>query len=107
MWKVYVFLLLVLVDLLTLSLLLRYWTILIGNLVCVFIPMLGIDFIFIYIYNYFLLQEYLKEEPYTAEEIEKITGKSLDLIFADSASSLDVLKAAKHYKLFQVILYLI
>lgn len=64
-------------------------------------------YIHIYIYNYFLLQEYLKEEPYTAEEIEKITGKSLDLIFADSASSLDVLKAAKHYKLFQVILYLI
>lgn len=53
------------------------------------------------------MQEYLKEEPYTAEEIEKITAKSLDLIFADSASSLDVLKAAKHYKLFQVLLYLI
>ncbi|KAJ9546388.1 hypothetical protein OSB04_018931 [Centaurea solstitialis] len=47
------------------------------------------------------VKEYLKEEPYTAEEIEKITGKSLNLIFADSASSLDVLKAAKHYKLFQ------
>lgn len=62
--------------------------------------------LYIRIYN-FLLQEYLKEEPYTAEEIEKITVKSLDGIFADSASSLDVLKAAKHYKLFQVILYLI
>ncbi|KAI3717665.1 hypothetical protein L1987_69424 [Smallanthus sonchifolius] len=47
------------------------------------------------------VKEYLKEEPYIAEEIEKITCKRLDLIFADSASSLDVLKAAKHYKLFQ------
>ncbi|KVH96422.1 Galactokinase [Cynara cardunculus var. scolymus] len=47
------------------------------------------------------LCEYLKEEPYTVEEIEKITAKTLDAIFADSASSLDVLKAAKHYKLFQ------
>ncbi|XP_076922357.1 galactokinase-like [Bidens hawaiensis] len=47
------------------------------------------------------VKEYLNEEPYTAEEIEKITLKSLDLIFAGSASSLDVLKAAKHYKLFQ------
>lgn len=54
--------------------------------------------------NYIPLQEYLKEEPYTAEEIEKITSKSLDLIFADSASSLDVIKAAKYYKLFQVCL---
>lgn len=51
---------------------------------------------------FLLWQEYLKEEPYTAEEIEKITGKKLDLIFVDSASSLDVIKAAKHYKLFQV-----
>ncbi|PWA66606.1 mevalonate/galactokinase family protein [Artemisia annua] len=50
------------------------------------------------------VKEYLKEEPYTAEEIEKITSKSLDLIFADSASSLDVIKAAKYYKLFQVCL---
>ncbi|KAL8238010.1 hypothetical protein R6Q59_019091 [Mikania micrantha] len=48
-----------------------------------------------------LLKEYLKEEPYKAEEIEKITSRSLALIFADSASSLDVLKHAKHYKLFQ------
>ncbi|KAD3066696.1 hypothetical protein E3N88_34576 [Mikania micrantha] len=46
-------------------------------------------------------REYLKEEPYKAEEIEKITSRSLALIFADSASSLDVLKHAKHYKLFQ------
>ncbi|PWA36104.1 mevalonate/galactokinase family protein [Artemisia annua] len=47
------------------------------------------------------VKEYLKEQPYTAEEIEKITSKSLDFIFADSASSLDVIKAAKYYKLFQ------
>ncbi|KAL4574025.1 hypothetical protein LXL04_020847 [Taraxacum kok-saghyz] len=45
--------------------------------------------------------EYLKEELYTVEEIEKITGKKLDLIFVDSASSLDTIKTAKHYKLFQ------
>ncbi|KAI3791543.1 hypothetical protein L2E82_05349 [Cichorium intybus] len=48
------------------------------------------------------VKEFLKEEAYTAEEIEKITGKSLNLIFADSASSLDVIKAAKHYKLFRL-----
>lgn len=47
------------------------------------------------------VKEYLKEEPYTAAEIEKITGESLQSIFASSSSSLDVLKAAKDYKLFQ------
>ena len=49
-----------------------------------------------------LLQELLKEEPYTVNEIEKITGENLDSIFHNSASSLDVLKAAKHFKLYQV-----
>ncbi|XAR56975.1 Galactokinase [Bertholletia excelsa] len=47
------------------------------------------------------LQELLKEEPYTAEDIEKTTGEKLESIFANSPSSLDVIKAAKHYKLFQ------
>jgi len=48
------------------------------------------------------LQKLLLEEPYTAEEIEKITGESLTSIFKSSQTSLDVIKAAKHYKLFQV-----
>jgi N-acetylgalactosamine kinase len=36
------------------------------------------------------------------EEIEKITGESLTSVFKSSQTSLDVIKAAKHYKLFQV-----
>jgi len=48
------------------------------------------------------LQKLLHEEPYTAEEIEKITGESLTSVFKSSQTSLDVIKAAKHYKLFQV-----
>lgn len=48
------------------------------------------------------LQEFLHEEPYTAEDIEKITEESLVSIFANSPTSLDVLRAAKHFKLFQV-----
>ncbi|KAM7484953.1 hypothetical protein LguiA_000962 [Lonicera macranthoides] len=47
------------------------------------------------------VKKLLKEEPYTAEDIEKITGGKLESIFSDSPTSLDVLKAAKHYKLFQ------
>jgi N-acetylgalactosamine kinase len=47
------------------------------------------------------VKDLLNEEPYTAEEIEKITGKKLESIFSDSQSTLDVLKAAKHYKLYQ------
>lgn len=47
------------------------------------------------------IKELLTEEPYTAEDIEKITGESLTSIFANSPSSLDVLRAAKHFKLFQ------
>ncbi|XP_010671022.2 galactokinase [Beta vulgaris subsp. vulgaris] len=47
------------------------------------------------------VKENLKEEPYTAEDIEKITNESLPSIFSDSPSSLDVLKAAQHYKLHQ------
>jgi N-acetylgalactosamine kinase len=48
------------------------------------------------------LQKLLHEEPYTDEEIKKITGESLTSVFQNSPTSLDVLKAAKHYKLFQV-----
>ncbi|XP_028122377.1 galactokinase-like [Camellia sinensis] len=48
------------------------------------------------------VKELLSEEPYTAEDIEKIIEENLQSVFADSQSSLDVLKAATHYKLFQV-----
>ncbi|KVH90195.1 galactokinase-like [Cynara cardunculus var. scolymus] len=47
------------------------------------------------------VKKFLKEDPYTVEDIEKITSESLRSIFANSTSSLDVLAAAKHYKLFQ------
>ncbi|XP_052187867.1 galactokinase-like isoform X2 [Diospyros lotus] len=47
------------------------------------------------------VKELLSEEPYTAEDIEKITEADLRSIFANSPTSLDVLKAARHYKLFQ------
>ncbi|MFQ6655351.1 hypothetical protein Gotur_025945 [Gossypium turneri] len=47
------------------------------------------------------VKEYLKEKPYTAEEIEKITEKHLPSILGDNPTSLDVLKAAKHFKLHQ------
>jgi len=49
------------------------------------------------------LKEFLKEEPYTAEEIEIITEEKLTSIFGDSPTSLDVLSAAKHFKLHQVL----
>ncbi|KAK2991042.1 hypothetical protein RJ640_019363 [Escallonia rubra] len=48
-----------------------------------------------------VVKELLNEEPYTAADIEKITEEKLHLVFADSPSSLDVLNAAKHFKLFQ------
>ncbi|EEF43117.1 galactokinase, putative [Ricinus communis] len=47
------------------------------------------------------VKEFLKEEPYSAEEIEKITEEDLSSIFSNSPTSLDVLKAAKHFKLHQ------
>ncbi|EXC27501.1 hypothetical protein L484_004573 [Morus notabilis] len=47
------------------------------------------------------VKELLKEEPYTAEEIETITEESLPSVLGNSPSSLDVLKAAKHFKLHQ------
>lgn len=53
-----------------------------------------------------LQKEFLNEEPYCAEDIEKITEEKLKVVFANSPSSLDVLRAAKHFKLHQVIFYL-
>ncbi|XP_030508612.2 galactokinase isoform X2 [Cannabis sativa] len=47
------------------------------------------------------LKEYLKEEPYTTQDIEQIVEENLSSIFKDSPSSLDVLKAATHFKLYQ------
>ncbi|WOH07371.1 hypothetical protein DCAR_0726801 [Daucus carota subsp. sativus] len=47
------------------------------------------------------VKELLNEDPYTSEDIEKITGEKLLEVFANSPSSLDVLKAASHFKLFQ------
>ncbi|KAM7279429.1 hypothetical protein ACFE04_006563 [Oxalis oulophora] len=47
------------------------------------------------------VKEFLKEEPYTAEEIEEITEEKLATILGDNQSFLDVLKAAKHFKLHQ------
>ncbi|XP_041001981.1 galactokinase-like [Juglans microcarpa x Juglans regia] len=47
------------------------------------------------------VKEFLKEEPYMAEEIEIVTAEKLPSIFGNSPSSLDVLKAAKHFKLHQ------
>nr|DAD32593.1 TPA_asm: hypothetical protein HUJ06_011444 [Nelumbo nucifera] len=47
------------------------------------------------------VKEFLKEEPYIAEETEKITEENLPSVLGSSPTSLDVLRAAKHYKLFQ------
>ncbi|KAI5650945.1 hypothetical protein M9H77_36950 [Catharanthus roseus] len=47
------------------------------------------------------IKEFLKNEPYSAEEIEKITEEKLETVFAASPSSLDVLRAAKNFKLHQ------
>ncbi|KAK4770883.1 hypothetical protein SAY87_031415 [Trapa incisa] len=47
------------------------------------------------------IEELLHEEPYTAEDIEKITVENLSTVLGHSPSSLDVLKAAKHFKLYQ------
>lgn len=52
------------------------------------------------------MQEFLKEEPYSAEDIEEIINEKLGVVFATSPSSLDVLRAAKHFKLHQVTLLL-
>ncbi|KAL2244329.1 galactokinase [Sesamum indicum] len=47
------------------------------------------------------VKEFLKEEPYSSEEIEQIINEKLPTVFANSPSSLDVLRAAKHFKLHQ------
>ncbi|PKI62647.1 hypothetical protein CRG98_016918 [Punica granatum] len=47
------------------------------------------------------VKEFLKEEPYGAEDIEKITEEDLPSVLGHSPTSLDVLKAAKHFKLHQ------
>ncbi|KAL0433915.1 UNVERIFIED_CONTAM: Galactokinase [Sesamum latifolium] len=47
------------------------------------------------------IKEFLKEEPYSSEEIEQIINEKLPTVFANSPSSLDVLRAAKHFKLHQ------
>ncbi|KAG5632387.1 hypothetical protein H5410_004104 [Solanum commersonii] len=47
------------------------------------------------------VKELLHEEPYTSEDIENITKEKLETIFAASPTSLDVLCAAKCYKLHQ------
>ncbi|XVE65491.1 hypothetical protein DITRI_Ditri08aG0004100 [Diplodiscus trichospermus] len=47
------------------------------------------------------VKEFLKEEPYTTEEIEKIIVENLPSILGDNPTLLDVLKAAKHFKLQQ------
>ncbi|CAM6084485.1 unnamed protein product [Calypogeia fissa] len=47
------------------------------------------------------VEEYLHEEPYTADELEGILKQSLHSIMAKSPSSLAVLAAAKTFKLLQ------
>ena len=71
-------------------------------------PILGHSFIPLSSFSIFLFlclslpKELLKEEPYTAEEIEQITVDNLPSVLDNSPTSLDVLKAAKHFKLYQV-----
>ncbi|KAJ7955261.1 galactokinase [Quillaja saponaria] len=48
------------------------------------------------------VKEFLKEEPYTAEDIENITQKDLPSVLGYNPSSLNVLKAAKDFKLHQI-----
>ncbi|XP_010546963.1 PREDICTED: galactokinase [Tarenaya hassleriana] len=47
------------------------------------------------------VKEFLKEEPYTAEEIEKIIEEKLPSVLGNDPTSLAVLNAAKHFKLHQ------
>ncbi|KAG0496535.1 hypothetical protein HPP92_001226 [Vanilla planifolia] len=49
----------------------------------------------------FAVMKLLKEEPYTAEDIEAIINEPLASVFKSSPTSLDVLRAAKSFKLFQ------
>ncbi|XP_027338933.1 galactokinase-like [Abrus precatorius] len=47
------------------------------------------------------VKEFLKEEPYTAVEIEGITGEKLTSSFSNNTAYLDVINVAKQYKLHQ------
>ncbi|KAK7329586.1 hypothetical protein VNO77_23756 [Canavalia gladiata] len=47
------------------------------------------------------VKEFLKEEPYTAHEIEEITGEKLTSSFSNNPAYLDVIKVTKQYKLHQ------
>ncbi|XP_061369261.1 galactokinase-like isoform X2 [Gastrolobium bilobum] len=47
------------------------------------------------------VKEFLKEDPYTAEEIEKITEERLTSVFSSNPIYLDVIKVAANYKLHQ------
>ncbi|KAF7806805.1 galactokinase [Senna tora] len=47
------------------------------------------------------IKEFLKEEPYTAEDIENITDEKLTSLFSSNPAYLNVIKVAKHYKLHQ------
>ncbi|XP_042516185.1 galactokinase [Macadamia integrifolia] len=47
------------------------------------------------------VKEFLNEEPYTAEDIEKITEENLPSVLGNDPTSLNVLRAAKHFKLYQ------
>lgn len=47
------------------------------------------------------VEQHLHEEPYTAAEIENLVSESLTSIMSDSPTSLAVLDAAKHFKLYQ------
>ncbi|CAA0824122.1 Galactokinase [Striga hermonthica] len=47
------------------------------------------------------VKEFLKEEPYSSNDIEEIIKEKLHAVFANSPTSLDVLRAAKHFKLHQ------
>ncbi|GAA0170876.1 carbohydrate kinase [Lithospermum erythrorhizon] len=47
------------------------------------------------------VKEILNEEPYNTEDVEKIVEEKLEKVFANSPTSLDVVRAAKQYKLHQ------
>ncbi|KAK7363451.1 hypothetical protein VNO77_05595 [Canavalia gladiata] len=47
------------------------------------------------------VKEYLKEEPFTAKEIEEVTGEKLTSFLKHNEAYLEVIKVAKEYKLHQ------
>lgn len=53
--------------------------------------------------TFFRVQDFLKEEPYTAKEIEEIIGENLITSFSSNPAYLDVIKVAQQYKLHQVL----